>query len=156
MGSTLTVASSHGAAQSSTLDVLITGSATGTAAVNTIVGGAGTETINGMGGADSLTSGTGPDTFAFNSGDTSNQAAYTTIKGFKAGDTIDLSAVDPSFHIVTALDGHAHELVIRNDGNGQWDIYGDINGSGTTSATADFLVHFTGATTTLVPADIHL
>jgi len=149
---TTTVASSSGGATSSTLDIQVVGSGTGTAGRDTIVGGAGTETITGLGGADSLISGTGQDTFVYTSVADSAASAHDTITGFKAGDIIDLAQVDPNFHIVSAFDHHANELVITNDGNGAWDIYGDTTGSG----TPNFMIHLAGATTTINASDFHI
>ena len=153
---TVTVASATGGAHSSTLDFIVTGSAVGNGLADTIVGGAGAETISGFGAKSFLVDGTGPDTFAFNSVSQSTTAANTRICGFKAGDTIDLSGLDPLMHVVTSLDGHAHEVMIRNDANGVWDIYGDVTGTGTSSATADFLIHVTGSTTTITASSIHI
>ena len=153
---TTTIASAFGGVQSSTLDFIITGSAVGNGLADTIVAGAGAETISGFGAKSYLVDGTGPDTFAFNSVSQSTAAANTRIVGFKAGDVIDLSRLDPLMHVVTSLDGHAHEVMIRDDANGVWDIYGDVTGTGTSSATADFLIHVTGSTTTITAASIHI
>jgi hypothetical protein len=58
----------------------------------------------------------------------------------------------PQFRIVTAFDHHADELIVKNDGNGVWDIFGDTTGSG----VANFQIHLAGATTKLNSSDIHL
>jgi VCBS repeat-containing protein len=146
------VTDSHGATTKTVVELTVTGSATGNGGVDKIVGGAGTETISGFGAGSTLTSGTGPDTFAFANLAASPVASHTTIQGFKLGDTIDLSAVDPSFAIVGAFDNHAHELMIVNDGAGAWDIYGDTTGAG----VANFQIHLTGVTTPISAANFHL
>jgi VCBS repeat-containing protein len=149
---TLTVANQSGSVQTSTLDIMVKVSGTGTAASDTIHAGAGAETITGLGGADYLYSGTGPDTFAYTSVADSPAASHDAIYGFKAGDVIDLSKVDPNFRVVSKFDHHAHELIIVNDGNGAWDLYGDTTGSG----SANFQIHLTGATTSLSAGNIVL
>lgn len=146
------VTDSHGQSTNLTITMTLTGSGIGTSAANTIVGGSGAETIEGLGGADTLTSGTGADTFVYTGVSDSTTNAFDTIKGFKAGDIIDLAAVDPNFQIVSAFDHHAHELMIVNDGGGTWDIYGDTTGSG----AANFKIHLTGATTPITAASLHI
>jgi VCBS repeat-containing protein len=76
----------------------------------------------------------------------------TQITGFKAGDILDLAAVDPNFHIVTKFDGHANELVLDQIGPGNWEILGDTTGSG----TANFEIHVVNATTALTAANVEL
>jgi VCBS repeat-containing protein len=149
---TAVITDAHGAVTSTVLEFTITGSATGNGGADNIVGGSGAETISGFGASSQLTSGTGPDSFVFSSLAQSTPTAFDAVVGFKAGDLIDLTAVDPSFQIVSAFDHHAHELVIQNDGGGAWDIYGDTTGSG----TANFQIHLTGATTAPSALDIHL
>ena len=146
------VTDAKGVTTSTQIEFTITGSAAGDGKADSIVGGAGTETISGFGAGSTLTSGTGPDTFAFASLAASPASNHSTILGFKVGDTIDLSKVDPNFQIVTAFDHHANELVITNDGGGAWDIYGDTTGAG----TANFQIHLTGALTSPSAGNIHL
>ena len=149
---TTTIANHTGGVQSSTLDIIVSGSAVGNGAADTIFAGAGAQTISGFGGASSLTDGTGPDTFVFASLASSTPASQTVIHGFKAGDILDLSQVDPHFTIVSHFDHHANELVLYNQGNGNWEIYGDTTGSG----TPNFQIHILSSTTPLSAADIHL
>jgi VCBS repeat-containing protein len=151
---TLTVASSNGPATSSTLDFLVTGSGLGDGAADTIVAGTGAETISGFGAGSILNSGSGPDTFVFSGVASSSPTSQTQVRYFKGGDVIDLSAVDPKFHIVTHFDGHADELVLAHIGTGSWEVYGDTTGSG----TANFAIHLSGLSPTysLTAANFHI
>jgi VCBS repeat-containing protein len=148
----LTVASASGGLKLTSLDVLVTGSPTGNGTTETIVGGALPETISTFGASSILWSGSGDDIFAFSNLSQGAPSASTQIKNFKAGDIIDLSAVDPNFHLVSRLDGHANELVVSQLGGNTWEIYGDTTGSG----VANFEIHLTGVTTPLTASSFHL
>ena len=151
---TLTVAGAKGGAQVTTLDIIVSGAAIGDGNVDNLVAGSGAQTLSGFGAGSTLTSGSGADTFAFGSLASSTPTNQTVIQHFKAGDIIDLSAIDPSFQVVSKFDGHAHELVLAHLGTGNWEIYGDTTGSG----TANFAVHLLGMSSTYVmsAADFHL
>ena len=140
---TTTVANESGQATSSTLDVMVQGSGVGDGASDLIVGGAGTEVMSGFGGGTNLYSGTGQDTYQFDAVSQSTPTGQTQIIGYKAGDIIDVSHLDPNFHIVSKFDGHAHELVVTQIGAGNWEVYGDTTGSG----SANFQIHVLTATT---------
>jgi len=151
---TTTVANQSGQATSSTLDVMVQGSGVGDGASDLIVGGAGTEVMSGFGGGTNLYSGTGQDTYQFDSVSQSAPTHQTQIIGYKAGDVIDLSHLDPNFHIVSRFDGHADEVVVTQIGTGNWIVYGDTAGSG----SANFQLHVLTATTatTLTADSFHL
>jgi VCBS repeat-containing protein len=147
---TTTVANESGQGTSSTLDVMVQGSGVGDGGADMIVGGAGTEVMSGFGAGTNLYSGTGQDTYQINSVSQSTPGAYSQIIGYKAGDIIDLSQLDPNFHIVTKFDGHAHEVVVAQIGAGNWEVYADTTGSG----TANFQLHvLTATTSTMLTAD---
>jgi hypothetical protein len=128
----------------------------------TLVSRLGGEKLAAHGSHDVLVGGLTGDTFAFQAGSgratlaagaaVTSASGVNMVVGFHAGDTIDLSAVDPKFRIVSAFDHQAHELIVHNDGNGAWDIYGDTVGAG----LANFQVHLIGVTTPLNTTDIHL
>ncbi len=150
---TITVAAANGKQSSTTLDFIVTGSPTGNGGVNYITGGASATTISGFGAGSQLTSGVGADTFVFNSIGQSTLANETLIKGFKSGDIIDLSAIDPAFQVVSQFDGHAHELMLAHIGNGNWQVEGDTTGLGAPT----FAIHvFTAASANLSAASFHL
>jgi VCBS repeat-containing protein len=150
---TITVAAANGKQTSTTLDFMVTGSPTGNGGVNYITGGAAATSISGFGAGSQLTSGVGADTFVFNSIGQSTLANETLIKGFKSGDIIDLSAIDPAFQIVSRFDGHAHELMLAHIGNGNWQVEGDTTGLGAPT----FAIHvFTAASANLSAASFHL
>jgi VCBS repeat-containing protein len=149
---TLTVANTSGGVATSTLDVVVTGSSVGDGGADTIYAGSGAETISGFGAKSALYSGTGPDTFVFGA-NTSTPTAQTVIQNFKAGDVIDLAAIDPNFQIVSKLDHHANELVILPTAiAGGWEIYGDTTGSG----TPDFQIHLINSSIAPTAANFHL
>lgn len=149
---TTTVANESGQATSSSLTVIVQGSGVGDGGSDLIVGGAGTEVMSGFGARSNLYSGTGQDTYQFDSVSQSTPSSFTQIFGFKAGDVIDLSHLDPNFHIVSKFDGHANELVVQQIGAGYWAISGDTTGAG----VANFLIHVMGATAPLTADSFHL
>jgi Ca2+-binding RTX toxin-like protein len=124
----------------------------GTAAVNTIVGGTGDDIIDGRAGKDVLTGGAGADTFVF-----SNTAAAgnaDTITDFSAaeGDTFNLtqaffSGAGPvgalsasAFHIGTsAAAGHSEQHIIYDDNTGK--IFYDADGAGGAAQQLFFTVN---------------
>jgi VCBS repeat-containing protein len=150
---TTTVANSAGQGTSSTLDISFTGASVGDGGVDTMMGGAGATTLSGFGAGSTLTAGVGKDTFEF---DTLSQGAVsstpTLIKSFKTGDVVDLSHLDPNFHIVSQFDGHAHELMVQQIGGGNWMVYGDTTGAG----VANFEIHLTNVQSPLMASNFHL
>jgi VCBS repeat-containing protein len=152
---TLTVTGTGGAVKSSTLDFLVSDTGVGDGHADTITAGATAANISNFGAGSLLTSGTaGVDTFAFGGLSASTPTNQALIWSFKAGDIIDLSKVDPLFHVVSAFDGHAHELVLSHLGTGNWEIYGDTTGSG----TANFELHLMNMASAynLSASDFHL
>ena len=79
-------------------------------------------------------------------------ATPTLIKSFKTGDVVDLSHLDPNFHIVSQFDGHAHELMVQQIGTGNWMVYGDTTGAG----VANFEIHLTNVQSPLMAGNFHL
>lgn len=150
----LTIGGAGGTVASSTLDFVITPTGVGDGKADVISAGIGTETISNFGAGSVLYSGAGPDTFAFNGLSSSTPTTQSLIEQFKAGDVIDLSKVDPNFHVVSQFDGHAHELVLSHIGSGNWEVYGDTIGS----SKANFAIHLMGLTSTysLTASDFHL
>jgi hypothetical protein len=71
-----------------------------------------------FGAGSVLTSGSGPDTFYFNGLSSSTPTNQTLIQNFKSGDIIDISRVDPFFHVVEHFTGHVNELVLSHVGTG--------------------------------------
>jgi Ca2+-binding RTX toxin-like protein len=67
---------------------------TGSDVANVINGGAGNDIIEGRKGKDTLTGGAGRDVFIYRSTLDSTATAYDTITDLKAGDLIDLKAID--------------------------------------------------------------
>jgi VCBS repeat-containing protein len=143
---TTTIASASGGAQTTSINITVTGSGEGNGAADLINCGAGSETVSGFGAGTRIASGTGADKYIFNSVGQSTPSSQTIINDFKAGDIIDLSAVDPNFHLVAKFDGHPNELVISKIGVGNWEIYGDTTGAG----KADFQIHVTNVTPTFI------
>jgi VCBS repeat-containing protein len=150
----LTVAGASGGAATSTLDVLLNVNGVGNGGVDNLVGGSTAATMSGFGAGSVLWSGAATDTYLFTSLAQSTPTTQTLIKNFKAGDVIDLSAIDPNFHLVSKFDGHAHELMLVHGGTGNWEIYGDTTGSG----TANLAIHLLGVATTynISASDFHL
>ena len=151
---TTTIASAQGGVVTSSIDISVTGSATGNGLVDNIVGGAGAEKFTGFGSGSHLTSGTGPDTFQFASISSSMAGKSTTIIGFKQGDIIDLSGIDPNLHLVARFDGQPNELMITHVSTGIWEIIGEPTGS----KGPAFDIHLTGVEPmlTLTGSMIHL
>jgi len=111
-----------------------------------IVGGAGADVIYGGAGADTLTGGAGNDTFAYINAIHSTQAARDTITDFTLGDVIDLSGIDANSTTVGndafafigtgSFTSVAGQLRAEDQGNGNWLLFGDVDGDG----VADFSV----------------
>jgi VCBS repeat-containing protein len=150
---TTTVSNASGRAVNSTLQITVTGSAIGNGGDNTIIAGSGVETISGFGPKSALTGGAGLTVFEYDSVSQSTPANQTRIQNFGAGDIIDLSRVDPNFHIVKSFDGKPDELVITHLGTGNaWAVYGDTTGSG----HADFQIYIPSGPSSLGAANFHL
>jgi VCBS repeat-containing protein len=151
---TLTLAETNGGAASSTLDIQINVTGLGDGAKDNLIAGATTATLSGFGAGSTLTGGSAKDVFDFTTTAQSTLATQTLIEHFQAGDIIDLSAIDPRFHIVSKFDGHPDELVISHLGTGNWEIYGDTTGHG----TADLAIHLLGVAPSyaLSIADFHI
>lgn len=111
-----------------------------------LTGGAGDDRLVGGVQGDWLTGGAGNDTFVFTRPRESAPTLRDVISDFRAGDRIDLSAIDArsdhagndAFHWIgaRAFGGHAGEL---RHGHGL--VSGDIDGDG----TADFVIRVLGA-----------
>jgi VCBS repeat-containing protein len=147
-----TVTDNHGQTTKVDLEFNVVGSGTGDSSNNTIYGGASSELITGLGGADNLYSGIGKDTFVYKTVSDSTPNSFDVIHGFKMGDMIDLSSVDPNFTIVSSFNHQPNELILKSEGGGVWDVLGDTNGSG----VADFQIHLVGVTTNLSGSSFHL
>ena len=146
-----TIANVSGQATASTLDVIVSGSAVGDGGKDMIYGGAGAQTFSGFGAGSYLVSGSGPDTFQFDKLAQATPTNQTTIQQFKAGDTIDLSHVDPLFHLVSKWNGTPDELSIQQVSAGNWEVYGNTTGAGT-----NFQIHVTGTAGALIADSFHL
>ena len=120
---------------------------------DTFKGSSAAEIVYGGAGIDSLTGGAGDDTFVFELGDTGKtKTSADTLFDFngKAGDTIDLSAIDangakagePAFKFIGSAAFHdkAGELRVVTEKSDTY-IYGDTNGDG----KADFAIHLDDA-----------
>lgn len=143
---TFTALDAAGNAKTSTLDIAVVVDGVGDGGVDTLTAGTTNATMSGFGAGSTLWAGTGVDTFKFASLSQSTTAQQTVIRNFMAGDKIDLSAIDPKFHIVSKFDGHANELVLSHIGTGNWEVYGDTTGSG----TANFALHLMSLPTNYV------
>jgi VCBS repeat-containing protein len=149
---TMVIGSSSGKTTTTTLDVILSSSGVGNGQTDYITGGAAASTISGFGAGSHLNSGVGLDTFKFDNIGQSTLTNQTVIVGFKAGDIIDLSAIDPTFKVVGQFDGKGHELMLDHMGTGNWEIVGE-----TTGAVPNFEIHLLNATVSnLTTANFHL
>jgi len=127
----------------------------GTSGDDVITGNSSGNILRGGAGGDTLTGGGGSDVFLFDDGDLS---IFTTdrITDFDTQDAFDFRDMDArtdvagnnAFHFVSDFTGTSGELVLRNVGNGNFNLFADTNGDG----SSDFflLIHETtaGALTT--------
>jgi len=123
---------------------------TGLAGNDTLSGGAGDDRLVGGAGRDTLTGGSGKDVFVFAPGDFGGKSADTAdrIIDFKAGDRMDLSAIDAktgggndafAFIGAKAFGGRAGELHYAFSG-GYTLVSGDLDGD----RAADFMIKLDG------------
>jgi len=145
----LTVGGAGGGVAASSIDFIITPSGVGNGGADIITAGTGTQTISNFGAGSTLTSGSGQDTFVFSGLASSTPSNQTVIQALKAGDIIDISKVDPLFHIVSSFDGQPHELVLAHLGTGNWEVMGSTtgyggSGTGTGGAAPNFEIHLLG------------
>jgi len=123
---------------------------TGLAGNDTLSGGAGDDRLVGGAGRDTLTGGSGKDVFVFAPGDFAGKSADTAdrIIDFKAGDRMDLSAIDAktgsgndafAFIGAKAFGGKAGELHYAFSG-GYTLVSGDLDGN----RAADFMIKLDG------------
>lgn len=137
---------------------------TGNAANNLLSGGSGNDTLIGGAGADKLTGGAGNDVFVFQSASDSGVGVglRDVIADWRAGDVIDLSAIDAdaaqagdqAFQWLGtgAFDGHAGELRFSPASLRAGLLSADIDGDG----VADFEIELTGVKTALPVAALVL
>ncbi len=103
----------------------------GGAGDDVLIGGGGIDKLNGGGGADQLTGGASHDVFYYGALSDSTNAAPDTIHDLGNSDRIDLSAIDPLFHIVGAFDDQPDELVLSyNSSTHMTTLTADVNGDG--------------------------
>jgi Ca2+-binding RTX toxin-like protein len=123
----------------------------GTAFNDTITGNNSANVLRGGAGLDVMSGGGGADTFQFLEGDIPGTGGER-ITDFDILDRIDLSAIDAqtnvngnnAFHVITGsggFTGTSGELLIRNLGGGNFNIFGDTDGDGSQDFT--FAVHET-------------
>jgi len=87
---------------------------TGGAGADVLTGGAGADILKGGAGQDTLTGGAGNDAFVFGALADTAVAHPDTITDFVSGqDRIDVSAIDPHFHLGSAAG--AHTIVVNYD-----------------------------------------
>lgn len=127
----------------------------GTSGADVIIGNNTGNILRGGAGLDTVTGGGGSDVFLFDDGDLST-FAFDRITDFDTQDALDFRDMDArtdvagnnEFHFVSNFTGESGELVLRNVGNGDFNLFADTNGDG----SSDFilLIHETtaGALTT--------
>lgn len=112
---------------------------------DSLIGGYGDDRLTGHGGADDLRGGEGSDTFVYVRTTDSKVKAPDVIHDLTAEDVIDLSAIDAkvgkagnqAFHLVSAFDGHAGEVMVHYDPvSAQTQISLDVDGD----ARADAMI----------------
>jgi Ca2+-binding RTX toxin-like protein len=124
---------------------------TGNTAANVISGGGGGDTLIGGGGGDTLTGGGGADRFKFTDLSDSTSAAPDRITDFdrKAGDKIDLSAIDANtnaagdqaFKLVSKFSGQAGQATTSWDkATNTTNIFLDVDGD----RDADMVIQLSG------------
>ncbi|CAN7625717.1 calcium-binding protein [Bradyrhizobium sp. LjRoot220] len=127
----------------------------GTSGADVIIGNNTGNILRGGAGLDTVTGGGGSDVFLFDDGDLST-FAFDRVTDFDTQDALDFRDMDArtdvagnnEFHFVSNFTGASGELVLRNVGNGDFNLFADTNGDG----SSDFilLIHETtaGALTT--------
>lgn len=127
----------------------------GTSGADVITGNNSGNILRGGAGGDTVTGGGGSDVFRFDDGDLSN---FTTdrVTDFDTQDSFEFRFMDArtdvagnnEFHFVGEFTGTSGEMVLRNVGGGNFNLFADTNGDG----SSDFflLIHETtaGALTT--------
>jgi Ca2+-binding RTX toxin-like protein len=125
---------------------------TGNGAANVIIGNSAANVLTGGGGADTLTGAAGADSFKFNDLSDSAPGArdlITDFSGKKAGDMIDLTAIDAiagtpgndAFKLVNKFSGQAGQAYVDYDkATGLTSIYLDVNGD----RAADMIINLAG------------
>jgi VCBS repeat-containing protein len=116
-----TIKDPSGASATAQLTVTITGSPTGDANANILIGNGSANTLTGKGGADTITGGGGTDLFAYEAIGDSTIAAFDTITDF----THDVD----SLRLVPLLN-HSSKLTLNTDGTNKTLLI-DQNGDGT-------------------------
>jgi Ca2+-binding RTX toxin-like protein len=113
------------------------------AGFDSLIGGDGDDRLTGHGAADDLRGGDGADTFAYVRTADSKVKAPDVIHDLTADDVIDLSAIDAktgkagdqAFHLVSAFDGHAGEIMLHYDPvSAQTQLSLDVDGDGRAEA----------------------
>lgn len=108
---------------------------------DTLIGGGGADTLVGGQGQDELSGGAGSDQFVFEKLADSTNVAPDTITDLTNKDVIDLHEIDPHLQLVSAFDGHAHELTMTYDAaDDRTVLQADVDGDG----KADMTVWITG------------
>ncbi|MEL6751491.1 MAG: type I secretion C-terminal target domain-containing protein, partial [Pseudomonadota bacterium] len=132
---------SQGTAVDSVVPVTVTSvgeTFTGGSGIDTLTGGAGADLISGGAGADILSGGAGADLFIWNAADIAGNET-DTIGDFQNGiDTLDLSALIPSYDPATDVIG---DFISLSESGGNTTVQIDPSGNGT--PTSD-VVELTG------------
>jgi serralysin len=98
---------------------------------DTLNGRADDDKLIGGAGQDHLKGGAGADTFVFLKLGDSTNAAPDVITDLSNDDTINLKAIDRDLTLVSAFDGHAHELVLTYDArHDRTVLQADVDGDG--------------------------
>ena len=103
---------------------------TGTSGYDHLVSGTGNDVIIGGGGGDSLTGGAGADTFKYVAATDSTAQAYDIITDFQHGiDSIDLTAVAPTYISLVHYQGATYLFPATPGGNMEIAAIGDVEGT---------------------------